>query len=138
MAGQARAGRNMKIEKGGVPLAGIRTKSFSIENEAIDITDDDDSGIRTLLETVAGGTLEVASKQVTVTFDGITKDDELIKAAAQGLTLVNEYDLILASGAKITGDFALTATNLSGEYQGATQFDGELQSTGPWVWTDAP
>ena len=131
-------GRLLKIKDAGVAIAGLRTKSFSIANEPIDVTTDDDSGIRKLLETIAGGTLEVASKAIDVSFDGITKNDDLIKAAAQGTALVKAYVIVMPSGAKISGQFAFVNLEITGEYQDAVTFSGELQSTGSWSWTDAP
>lgn len=132
------AGRLLKVKDAGVAIAGLRTKTATINNEPIDITTDDDSGIRKLLETEAGGTLEVANKAIDISFDGITKSDALIKAAAEADALVKEYVLELPSGATITGDFAFTNLELGGEYQDAMTFSGQLMSTGAWVWADAP
>lgn len=131
-------GRLLKIKDAGVAIAGLRTKSFSIANEPIDVTTDDNSGIRKLLETIAGGTLEVANKAIDVSFDGITQNDALIKAATEGTALVKTYVIELPSGAEIEGEFAFVNLEITGEYQDAVTFSGELQSTGPWTWTDAP
>lgn len=134
----AGAGRNLKLKDAtATVLAGIRTKGIKIGNEPIDITTDDETGIRTFLET-AGGELEVASRQIDISFEGISKDDVLLKAATENSGLIATYTLEFPSGATIVGSFAFISYEETGEYQTAVTFSGELQSTGAWVWTDAP
>ena len=134
----AGAGRNMTILEGGVRIAGLRTKSFTIDNTPIDITTDDDSGIRALLLNAAGTAIEPSTRSINATFDGVTQDDGLTKAIVKNEGTVRDFDLLLSSGALISGKFALVNMALTGETADAQTFSGELQSTGEWSWTDAP
>lgn len=132
------AGRLLKIKDAGVAIAGLRTKSAAIGNEPINITTDDDLGFRRLLLNAAGDNSEVSEKQIDISFDGITQDDALLKAAAEGTALVKEYVLEFPSGATITVTCVFTSMEETGAYQDAVTFSGELQSTGSWVYADAP
>ncbi len=131
------SGRLLKVKKAGVVIAGLRTKSVTVGNDTIDVTTDDDTGIRRLLTNATDTNLEVAQKQIDISFDGIAQDDDLIKTAAEGTGLVDEYTLELPSGATIVGLFGFPSMEITGAYQDAVTFSGELQSTGPWVYTDA-
>lgn len=126
----AAVGRLMTIARDGVVIAGVRTKTFTIANEPIDITSDDDEGYRTLLE-------EAAQTQIDTSVEGLLKDDSLIAVAANGGTLIEECTLTLPSGATIVGDFRLNNVEIGGEYNNAVTFTAELQSSGEWTYTAA-
>ena len=133
----AGAGRRLVLQNAALAtLAGLRTKSISIGNEPIDITTDDEIGIQTFLETAAGE-LEVSQRQLDISFDGIVKDDVLLKAAVENSGLIAAYTLVFPSGAEIVGEFAFVSYEETGEYQDAVTFSGELKSHGAWVWSDA-
>ena len=132
------AGRLLRIKDAGVAIAGLRTKSAAIGNEPINITTDDDLGFRKLLLNAAGTNSEVSEKQIDISFDGITQDDTLIKAAMEGTALVKEYVLEFPSGATVTVTCVFTSMEITGTYQDSQTFSGELQSTGVWVYADAP
>lgn len=125
----ANVGRNLKLEISGTAIAGVRTKSLSINREAIDITSDDDEGFRTLLA-------EAGQVALDISFDGITKDATLRAAimTASDIELANlaiEYP----DGGTIAGTFMLTSLEESGTYNDAVQFSGTLQSSGAWTYT---
>lgn len=126
----ANVGRLMTIARGGGVIAGVRTKSFSIANEPIDITTDDDSGYRTLLE-------ESAQRQIDASVEGLTKDDDLVAAALSGTVLIDDCTITLPSGATITGDFRLNSVEIGAEYNNAITFTAELHSSGEWEYTPA-
>jgi len=132
------AGILLKIKNSaGVVIAGIKTKSGTIPTEPLDVTTDDENGYRTFLKDAAGE-IFLPNRVIDLSFDGISKDDTLIKAAATGVGLLEEHTLELPSGATIVGDFALTNLEISGEREGAMEISGSLASDGPWTWTDAP
>lgn len=124
-------GRKMVVKRDGTKIASVRTKTMTIANEAIDITDDDDSGYRTLLE-------DPAQKQIDLSVEGLTSDDVLIDKAANGTTLIEAYTLELPSGATITGDFRFNNLEIGAEYNAAVTFTAEIQSTGSYTFTAAP
>ncbi len=124
-------GRKLIIKRDGSTIAGVRTKSVTINNEAIDVTTDDDSGYRTLLE-------EPGQKQIDLSVEGLTKDDALLQAAAEGTTLIEAYTIEFPSGATITGDFRFNNLEMGAEYNAAITFTAEIQSTGSYSYTAAP
>jgi len=132
------AGILLKIkDSAGVVIAGIKTKSGTFPLEPIDVTTDDENGFRTFLKDAAGE-IFLPNKMIDLSFDGLTKNVTLIKAAATQTGLVGEYTLEIPDGAKIVGDFALTNLEITGEREGAMTISGSLQSHGEWTWTDAP
>ena len=134
----AGAGRDMTILQAGVAIAGIRTKTFTINNTPIDITSGEDTGVRQYLLNAGETALIAGERNIDVSFDGVTKDDALIAAAANNTATVAERTLRMASGATIVGKFALTNLTLTGEMADAQTFSGELHSTDTWTYTAAP
>lgn len=124
-------GRKLIVKKDGTAIAGVRTKSLTINNEAVDVTTDDDDGFRTLLS-------ESGQKQVDMSVEGLTKDDALLKLAAEGSALVEAFTIEFPSGAEITGDFRINNLEIGAEYNDAITFTAEIHSTGEYTYTDAP
>ena len=134
MAGTA--SRDLLILKNATAIAGVNSKSLSIAKEPIDVTTDEDNGYRTLLA-------QAGTKSLDISFSGVTKDNllrELITTEqSQLLTDITiEYPPIApaVAGDTITGDFYFNGfTENGGGSDGAVEFDGTLQSSGPWVYT---
>jgi len=119
----------MYIKRSGVKIANVVSKTFSINNEPIDITDDDDDGFRTLME-------ESGVRSIDVSCEGVLKADTLLGvAAAADPTLITADELDFHLGGKITGSFRFNSLEISGETAGRIQFSGSFQSTGAWVFT---
>ncbi len=133
MAGTA--SRDLLILKNATAIAGVNSKSLSIAKEPIDVTTDEDNGYRTLLA-------QAGTKSLDISFSGVTKDNllrELITTEqSQLLTDITiEYPPIApaVAGDTITGDFYFNGfTENGGGSDGAVEFDGTLQSSGPWVY----
>ena len=130
------ASRDLLVEKNDVTLLGINSKSISIAKEPIDITTDEDNGYRTLLA-------QAGTKSLDISFSGVTKDTVL-----RALIMTEQSQLLTdisiqyppygaqAAGDTITGDFYFNGfTENGGGSDGAIEFDGTLQSSGPWVYT---
>lgn len=126
----ANVGRKLLVKRNGVTIAGARTKSMTINNEPIDVTTDDDSAFRTLLE-------EPGQKNIDLSVEGLTKDDDLKQAAIEGTTLIEAYTIEFPSGATVDGDFRLNNLELGAEYNAAITFTAEIQSTGAYTYTAA-
>lgn len=124
-------GRKLEIRRNGTLIAGVRTKSVTINNEAIDVTSDDDSGFRTLLD-------EPGQKQVDLSVEGLTSDDVLLAAAADGSSFIDTYTITFPSGAEISGDFRFNNFEMGAEYNSAITFTAEIQSSGSFTYTAAP
>lgn len=125
------SGRKLVIKKDGVIIGGIRTKSFTIENEPIDVTSDDDDGVRKLVKTDAG------NRQIDISFDGVFKDEALIAAAEGGQAFTDTWTIELPTGGDIECEFFFTSLEVSGEYEDAVEISGEAQSADDWTYTAA-
>lgn len=124
----AEIGRDLKVKRGGTVIAGVRTKSLTFAGEAIDVTTDDDSGKRTLLE--ASG-----QENIDMSVEGMTKDENLIAVALGTGTRIETYTIEMPWGGSISCDFRLNSVELGAEYQNAVTFTAEIQSTGDWTYT---
>lgn len=116
----------------GSPIAGMRTKTITINNEPIDITSDDDLGWRTLLES------DPALRSIDIAVEGVTKDGDLIAiAAGGGDQLVEEYALTFEGIGTFTGDFYIGTMELGAPYNEAVTFSTTISSTGVMNYTPA-
>lgn len=125
----AATGRALIIKRNGTKIAAVVTKSISINNEAIDITNDDDVGFRRLLD-------ESGVRSIDLSVEGVHTDDVMLTAAgAVSPTLIDDMDIIFSSGLTISGDFRMNNYESSGETAGRVQFSATFQSTGAWTFT---
>jgi TP901-1 family phage major tail protein len=113
-------GRALQLKKDGTLVAGVRTKSFSIGNTVIDITNDDDDGIRKALT-------DFGQREVSITFSGVRVADTMLEAALAADT-TDTYSLAEAAWGTLTGTWMLTSYSETGEYQGSVTFEAELAS----------
>lgn len=125
----ASSGRELLIKKGVTVLAGVRTKTVTINGEPIDVTTDDDSGFRTLLA-------DPATRSIDLSVEGITKDATLRAiVAGGGSQMLTDITVEYPDGSVIAGDFYLVSVEESGEYQDAVTFTASLQSSGAFTYT---
>lgn len=128
-------GRALTLEyPTGTVIAGVRTRSFTVDSSPIDITTDDDTGLRTLLE-------DAGQQMIDISVSGLLKDDTLLDKIINGLTFIQELTIKLpfpvAGTGTIVGDFRFNNFEVSGEYQGAVTFSATLQSSGSFTYTPA-
>lgn len=124
----ASIGREFLIKRGSVVIAGVRSKSVSINGEAVDITSDDDGGYRTLLSTVG-------TKSMDLSVEGVSKDADLRDAMLSGSTLLlTDVNLEYPNGDTVSGNFFLTSFEESAPYNEATTFTASLQSSGEFTY----
>lgn len=126
-------GRAVTVKRGAITpvlLAGVRTKNFTINGAAIDITSDDDTGVRKLMQ-------EPAELDMEITVAGIIKDDILRLEALSTVdrTSVTEFGFPGSVPGKIAGDFYMSTYKETGEYKGVATFEATFQSAGPIVYT---
>lgn len=125
-------GRAIQVKRGSSPalITGVRTKSISISGSSIDVTNDDDAGIRKLMDMPG----EVA---VSISISGITKEATLRDEAllATDRVLPTEFTLPGATPGKFAGDFFLASYTETGEYQGAGTFEATFESAGTVTYT---
>ena len=123
-------GRTVVLEVAGAAVAGARTKSFTIGNEPVDITSDDDSGFRTMLS-VAG------TKTLDMSIEGVTKDGALIALASGSSGLIEDVEITFPGIGTIAGDFFVASVELGAAYNEASTFSASLQSSGAYTYTAA-
>ena len=119
----------------GTVIASVRTKSFTVDSSAIDVTTDDDSGIRALLE-------EPGQHQIDLSVEGLLANDALLKQIVDGTLFIQNLTIKLpftftTTQGTIVGDFRFNNFEVSGEYQDAVTFTATLQSTGTFTFTAA-
>ena len=119
----------------GTVIASVRTKSFTVDSSAIDVTTDDDSGIRALLE-------EPGQHQIDLSVEGLLANDDLLQQIVDGALFIQNLTIKLpftftTTQATIVGDFRFNNFEMSGEYQDAVTFTATLQSSGTFVFTAA-
>lgn len=125
----ASIGRDLVVKDAGVSpavtVAGVRTKGVNINAEPVDVTDDDSSGWRELLD-------EPGQKQVDLSLSGVTDDDTWrAKMMTSIATQAHEdMEITYPDGGTLTGKFFIASYNETGEYNGAVTFEMELQSSG--------
>lgn len=124
-------GRQLTIDWASTTLVGIRTRSYTVTNDYVDVTTDDDEGWRKLLD-------DPATRSVEVTVGGITGDQTLLSAimAANvdgGTVTVN---LPTNTGASLSGDFMVSSYEGNGEHDGAYEFSATFMSNGSVTYTE--
>lgn len=114
----------------GGTVAGVRTASGRIGNEAVDITNKDSGGWRELLE--GAGT-----QSVDINVEGVANDGasyETFKGYAQSAS-INGFQLIGADNDAISGSFLIANFEESAAHNGETTFSATLQSSGTVTFT---
>jgi TP901-1 family phage major tail protein len=130
------AGRKVNLWAGatvsGNPIAGGREHGITINNEAIDVTDKDSAGWRTLLA-------DPATRSVDVSFSGLM-DGATFLALALGTTttaLLSDYTVQIEGVGSFTGDFHLSSVELGTPHDDAVELTMTLASSGAIAWTAA-
>ena len=125
----AESGRDLRISyddgTGMAVVAGARTDSLTFNNEAVDITDKDDAGVRAYLD-------DVAVKSMALSCTGVAKDAtfaSLAQAAASGTSL-HDFQIEFGSFATYSGSFFITSFEVTGEQTDAMIFTMSLESSG--------
>lgn len=113
-------------------IAGIRTKSFTVGNEPVDVTTDDSNGYRTLLAEPGNRTLDISGS-------GFTQNNTLrsLSLAATDSVVLEDCQLLFPNGDTLECEFFMNSYSETGEYNGATNFEISLQSSGAWTLTEA-
>ena len=111
-------------------VAGLRSTSIALNDEPVDITNKDSAGARTLL---AGAGVN----SISVTGSGVFLDQasEETLRTAMGATDFHNFEIIIPSFGTYQGEFMLATLSYSGEYNGETNYDFTLESSGTIAYT---
>ena len=127
----ANPGRELVVKKDSTAIAGVQTKSVSVDGSPVDITSDDDSGWRTLLS-------DPGVRSVDMSVEGVTKDAILRAAVFDGTSLLlTDITLDYPNGDALSGNFYLANLEENGTHNDAVKFTGTLQSSGEITYTPA-
>lgn len=122
-------GRALQIKWDSVTLVGVRTKGYTVTNDYVDVTTDDDLGWRTLLATPG-------LRSVEATVGGVSSDQvllaEVMKANITGEPLTVELPTTTGT---LAGTFLCSSFEQSGEHDGAVEFTATFMSTGSVTYT---
>jgi TP901-1 family phage major tail protein len=122
-------GRALTIDWDAVTLVGVRTKGYTVTNDYVDVTTDDDDGWRTLLA-------DPGLRSIEVTVGGISSDQvllaEIMKANITGEPLTVQLPTTTGT---LAGTFLLSSFEQTGEHDGAVEFSGTFMSTGVVTYT---
>ena len=128
MAAQKGAALLLKINTTGstyVTVAGLRSTSITLNDEAVDITNKDRSGNRTLL--ADGGVFSMS-----VSGSGVFTDEaseETMRAAMNATTFKN-FQVLIPNFGTYTGAFMVASLEYAGEYNGEVTYSVSLESSG--------
>jgi len=128
----AEKGLEFLLQKGAVTLAGLRSTSFTLNGEEVDVTNKDSGGWRALL---AGAGVT----SMSISGSGVFQDDVTLAAmrvAAIAKTL-DAYTILFESGDDYTGTFQCTSVEQSGEHNGEVTYSVSLESSGVITFTAA-
>ena len=111
-------------------VAGLNSKSITINNSAIDVTTPD--------STTPGGALWSQSlnglKAVSVSGDGIFLDESAqegrLNTVATAADPVANFEIVIPDFGTYSGEFRVTSFELGGETEGAVTFSISLESNG--------
>lgn len=108
-------------------IASVRSKTFTFNDEKIDITTDDSNAFRTLLA-------DSANKSLDISASGVLKDATIF-AEIVGSGGLQDLRLTINDLGTVTGSFAISSFGITGEYQDAATFESEFQSSGTYTYT---
>ncbi len=129
-------GRKLTLDWDSVTLVGVKTRGFTVTNDHVDVTTDDDAGWRKLLA-------DPGLRSIEVTVGGIASDEilvaEMLKASITGEPL----DILLPTGTaagvstpgKLAGTFMVSSFEQTGESDGGVEFSATFMSDGAVVYT---
>lgn len=127
-------GRKVAVYQGdvatGTLVSAARTKNMTINNESIDVTTDDASGIRTLLS-------EPSLQSLDLSVEGLMFDSTVLAKAVSGTAGLETYTVDIDGIGTIAGDFFLNSFEIGAEYQDAATYSASYQSSGTYTFTAA-
>lgn len=122
-------GRALTIDWASTTLVGVRSKGYTITNDHVDVTTDDDAGWRTLLA-VPG------LRSVEVTVSGISSDQVLIAEMMESTVDAETLTVQLpTTTGTLSGTFVCSSFEQTGEHDGPVEFSATFMSSGVVTYT---
>mgnify|MGYP000848391435 CR=1 FL=1 len=117
---------------GGTSIADCKTHSLNLNNEQVDITNKSSSNWRTLLAGAGTKSWEISFGGVMTNDAGFETLDGYMEANS-----INTFSMGWADSDSLEGSFAVSAFEITGEYNGAQEFSCTLMSSGAITRTAA-
>lgn len=131
----ARTGRSLLLKDGllvgATVIAAMRTTSFRIQGESVDVTDKDSPSQHR--ELLAGAGVTSVSISAAGLLVGSTQSQTLVTRALT--RTVNDYRLEFDNGDVITGQFQLVNFEVAGDYNREQTYALTLESAGELTFT---
>jgi len=106
-------------------VAGLRSTSFTINGETVDVTNKSSAGWRELLDGAGVATMSISGSGV------FQNDTEMRKIRDLAVTrAVNNYQIIFGSGDIYSGAFQVTSVEQAGEHNGEVTYTVAMESAG--------
>lgn len=125
----------LKISDGTSPgtfstIGGIRTRTITINNESVDITDSDNAPWRVLMG-------DAGIRSVTISGSGVYKDAaDILAVRANALDgSIEDFQVVYEDGDMLQGLFQVTSFEDGGEHNGERTFSITLESAAEIVST---
>lgn len=118
-------------------VAGITENSLTINDQTVDVTTKDSSGIRQLLD-------GVILQSMGMSGSGIVKDDATFKTLQTLMTsgAARNFQILIpgdnTAGGTYAGPFKVTSLEVTGSHDGATQFSISLENQTAITYTATP
>lgn len=128
----------LKVGNGATPtelftsIGGLRTTSFTHNNQSVDATNRESGAWRALLD-------GAGMRSISISGSGVFTDSAA-EEAVRGFALSNSvrnYELTFGNGDKLTGPFQITAYQRAGSYSDAETYSLTLASAGQVTFTTA-
>lgn len=116
-------------------VAGVLELGFNVNGEAVDVTNNDSNGWRTLLDAAGVNGIDIP-------ISGVLKDDTLRADVINGATIgsglrLQAATLQRADGSMLSGTFYLQGYSETGSHDDKITFQATLMSSGPITYTPA-
>lgn len=129
MAAQKGSSLLLKIGSGSpvsyTTVGGLRSTSITMNDEAVDVTNKDSAGVRTLL--AQGGV-----NSMSVSGSGVFTDaaSEATLRSAFNAATFSSFQIIIPELGTYTGSFMVASLEYAGEYNGEVTYSVTLESSG--------
>jgi TP901-1 family phage major tail protein len=135
MAAQKGSALLIKIGDGASPevfttVGGLRSTTITLNDEAVDVTNKDSSGVRTLLANAGVQSMSVSGSGV---FTDSTSENSI--KTAFGAASFKNYQLIVPALGTWQGAFMISSLEYAGEYNGEVTYSISLESSGSITFT---
>jgi predicted secreted protein len=121
-------GRAVTLTVGGQPVAGVMSKSFSIDNAPVEVTDDTSDGHREIFA-------KAGQRSIDISISGVTKSLSLMRSALENNSQIYSLEFTWNDGSKLQVDGFMQNYKPSMEKDGAEIFEAQFLSSGEPTFT---